>query len=116
MKMYEYDPADADLNRLLTNWSRQVPVPLDGKERLYYQVGHYVPQLPFSVRLLRTCLWLFHTFVVIPIDYLLTPLDYAVEDEIHMGLYHSRLDLSLAVRAMTNNTISHGVEIFTYIT
>ncbi len=116
MKMLEYDPADAYLHRILKNWSRQIPLPLDGKEHLYYQVGRYVPEIPFHVRLLQTFLWLLHSFVLVPIDYLLTPLDYAVEDEIHVGLYRSRLDLSLAVRAMTNNTISHGVEIFTYIT
>jgi hypothetical protein len=116
MKMLEYDPIDQYLSQLLKNWSRQVPPPRDGKEKLLFQVGHDVPPLPIYLRLLRMSLWVFTFFILIPLDFLLSSLDYTVEDEIQIGLYRSRLDLSLAVRAMTNDTLSHGVEIFTYIT
>jgi hypothetical protein len=115
MKMLDYDPIDRHISQVLKNWSHQVPLPLDGKERLYYQVGHHVPELPVHLQLLRTVLWLCNVCVVVPMSYLLTSIDYAVEDEVYIGLYRSRLDLSLAVRAMTNNTISHGVEIFTFV-
>jgi hypothetical protein len=116
MKMLEYDPVDKYLRNCLKNWSRQVPLPAHGKEKLFLQVGHHVPETPLHVRVLQTVLWLIYHLILIPVDYLLTPVVYSVEDDVHADLYHSRLDLSLAVRSMTNDTLSHGIEIFTYIT
>jgi hypothetical protein len=116
MKMLDYDPIDKYLSRCLKNWTRQVPLPVNGKENLYFRIGHYVPETPFHIQLLQISLWIIRTIIIIPLDYLLTPLDYSTESDLHSGLYRSRLDLPLAVRAMTNDTLSHGMEIFTYIT
>lgn len=116
MKILDYDPIDIYLSQSLKNWSRQVPLPPNGKERLYFQIGHHVPETPLHVRLLQIALWLIYHLILIPVDFLLSPAVYSVENNIHAGHYHSRLDLSLAVRAMTNDTLSHGIEIFTYIT
>ncbi len=117
MRMLEYDPFDKYICCWLKNWVRQSPLPSGGKERLLSELRQPAQTTTtLIVRLLQATLWLIHYLVLVPLDYLLSLLAYSAENDVQLDLYHSRLDLSLAVRAMTNNTISHGMEIFTYIT
>lgn len=115
MRMLDHDPIDSYLSRCLKNWTRQVPLPLNGKQALYYRIKHVVPEISLHIRLLQLSFWFLRNIILIPLDILLTPMVYSKEDETHSMHYGSRLDFSSALRVITNDTLSHGIEIFTYI-
>lgn len=115
MKTLDYDPIDKYLSRCLKNWSRQIPLPRDGKEKLFSQIGHAVPEMPLYLRVLQTISWLLRNVILVPLDFLISPMVYSTSDGSASMRYHERLDLSLAVRSVTIHTLSHGFEIFTYV-
>jgi hypothetical protein len=116
MKMLDYDPMDKYLSRSLKNWTRQVPLPIGSREKLYSRIKHQVPTIPIHHRLLRLIPWVIRNLILVPLDFLFSPIVYYREDELQSARYYSHLDLSLAVRPMADNTLLHNIEIFTYIT